>query len=159
MTNLPAERSASLPALSIEPSRDALEWTVGRVKSLLAHFWTPDHDEALEEAVLDDWLAVLEGVEERWIEGACVAYLRSPRKSKTGAAQRPLPSDIYSRALLLRHEHAERVVKGVAEPEGEPRVRVSREKALEILAENGFTPGMAVPRMPTPKRFGKVGVR
>ena len=149
--------SASLPALPPAPAPERHEWLAGRIRTLLVHFYQPGLSTPEEEAVLDDWLAVLDGIEERWIEEACIDYLRDPRRGRGGSPLRPLPADVYDRARSARAKATYGVLMAVkaaidAEiPDGQGRVKPAR--VAEIMRAAGFD-GPAPSRMPQPRRFG-----
>ena len=133
---LPAS-TASSTALSPEQRRERLLWIAGRVKTLLSSFYDPREDEALEEAVLDDWIAILEGQPRRYVQEACVAYLADPPRTKGGSPRRPIPGDILAlaRRFQARDLPQAKAAPAQAEP---PRERVSPERATEMLREAGF---------------------
>lgn len=143
---LPAS-PASLTALSPEQRRERLLWIAGRVKTLLSSFYDPREDEALEEAVLDDWIAILEGQPRRYVQEACVAYLADPPRTKGGSPRRPIPGDIL--ALARRFQARDLPQEQSAPTKAEtPRERVSPERATEMLLEAGFlTKGQADARL------------
>lgn len=135
LPSLPASIGCSTE-LSPEQRRERLLWIAGRVKTLLASFWDPREDEALEEAVLDDWIAVLEGVPERHVQDACIAYLADPPRTKSGAPRRPVPGDIL---MLAKRFEARNRPRPKEDRAAEPvRERVSPERATEMLVDAGF---------------------
>jgi hypothetical protein len=140
---------ASSRGLSLEQrsESDKLLWIAGRVKTLLSSFYDPREDEALEEAVLDDWIAILEDQPRRYVQEACVAYLADPPRTKGGSPRRPIPGDIL--ALARRFQARDLPQTHAAPTQDEPpRERVSPERATEMLLEAGFlTPTQAEERM------------
>lgn len=107
------------------------------MKTLLVQFYDPDMAEPLEEAVLADWIAVLEGVAARHVQEACIAYLANPPRTKSGAPRRPVPGDILMRAKRFEARDQPRPAKGprAAEP---VRERAAPERVTEMMLEAGF---------------------
>lgn len=142
LPSLPAS-SASSTELSPEQRRERLLWIAGRVKTLLASFWDPREDEALEAAVLDDWITVLEGLPERHVQDACIAYLANPPRTKSGAPRRPIPGDIL---MLAKRFEARDRPRPMEEPRAaEPaRERADPERVTKMMREAGYlTPEQA----------------
>lgn len=136
LPSLPAS-SASSTELSPEQRRERLLWIAGRVKTLLANFWDPREDEALEAAVLDDWITVLEGLPERHVQDACIAYLADPPRTKSGAPRRPVPGDILM--LAKRFEARDRPHPAEDPRAAEPaRKRAAPERVTEMMLAAGF---------------------
>lgn len=107
------------------------EWVLGRIATLLSHYWRDDDPSELTEAIARDWADILEGLPQDAISKACTAYLRSePRRKPTPGAIYAMARDFVPRPVL--------VVKPT-EPEA-PRERMSAERAAEIMAEVGFRP-------------------
>lgn len=131
--------SASSRALSHEQQSesDKLLWIAGRVKTLLSSFYDPREDEALEEAVLDDWIAILEGQPRRYVQEACVAYLADPPRTKGGSPRRPIPGDILALARRFQARDLPRSQEVEAKPAPQG-MRCTPERATEMLMEAGF---------------------
>lgn len=75
------------------------EWIVGRVTTLLSHYFQPSEDLAVTRAAMGDWLEDLHGFSEATIEAACKGHRRQDPN------RRPTPGGIRNRALAyLDHE-------------------------------------------------------
>lgn len=110
---------------------------MGRVWTLLNHYWREDDEFALTEAIARDWADILEGMPQDAIAKACMAYLRSePRRKPTPGAIYALARDFLPRPV---------VVQRPPPPEVE-RPRITAERANEIMIEAGFRP----------KKFGEL---
>jgi hypothetical protein len=109
---------------------------MGRIKTLLSHFYEPGRDEALEAAALVDWALSLETFEERFIEEACAAYLRDPIRSHRGAAVRPGPWDVFRLAKVAQFVALNPPAPPAAPPT--PIERCPPERAMEMLVEAGL---------------------
>jgi hypothetical protein len=104
---------------------------LGRIATLLSHYWREDDPSELNEAIGRDWADILEGMPQDAIAKACMAYLRSEPRRK------PSPGAIYA----LARENMPRPVIVARVPEPEPvRERMTAERAAEIMAEVGFRP-------------------
>ena len=108
------------------------QWVLGRIATLLAHYWREDDPAELNEALGRDWADILEGLPQDAIAKACTAYLRGEPRRK------PTPGAIYAMA----REYIPRpvIVARAPEPQGPKQERVSAERAAEIMAEAGFRP-------------------
>ncbi len=95
MANLPEAKSFSGPSLQERQSRR--EWILGRIATLLSHYWREDDPSELNEAMGRDWADILEGMPQDAIAKACMAYLRSEPRRK------PSPGAIYALALLREY--------------------------------------------------------
>ncbi len=129
MTNLPEVRGSFGPSLQERQSRR--EWILGRIATLLGHYWREDDPAELNEAFGRDWADILEGMPQDAIAKACTAYLRSEPRRK------PTPGAIY--ALARSFIPAPVIVHRAPEPEP-VKERLSAERAAEIMAEVGFKP-------------------
>lgn len=129
MANLPEAKSFSGPSLQERQSRR--EWILGRIATLLSHYWREDDPSELNEAMGRDWADILEGMPQDAIAKACMAYLRSEPRRK------PSPGAIYA----LAREYLPRpvIVPRPIAPEPE-RQRMTAERAAEIMAEAGYRP-------------------
>ena len=114
------------------------KWMAFRITTLLSHYYQPDQPSPLSEAVMMDWLRLLDGYSKAAIEHACDGYLRDqPRR-------RPTPGDILARAKAkdegdaARRRMAERPPLVLEAPEG-PRETVTAEQAERIKLEAGYT--------------------
>lgn len=108
------------------------EWIAGRALTLLSHYWRADDPVELTAAIGKDWADVLEGMPQDAIQKAAIQFQRDEPKRK------PTPAAIYALAKMFVPKP-----KPVATPEPE-RVRVTPERAAQIMEEAGFRP----------KRFG-----
>ena len=105
-------------------------WILGRIATLLSHYWTDDDDEHLSTAIGADWADVLEGLPQAAIQAACINFQREePRR-------RPTPAAIYHLAVAAIPRP---VIVSRSDPE--PQVeRVSKEAANAIMEQYGFRP-------------------
>lgn len=104
---------------------------MGRVATLLSHYWTDDDPVELMAAIGKDWADLLEGFPQSVIQSACLQFMREePRK-------KPTPAAIYAMARALMP-----LPKAVPSPSEDAarEPRVSGARALEILAELNFRP-------------------
>lgn len=105
MSNLPINQKSEWT-----PSSEALEarkahriWIGGRAITLLSHYWRDDDDEALTEAMGQDWADVLEGIPRQYIQRACIKYQQQePRKKPTPGAIYQLASEMTPRPQFVR---------------------------------------------------------
>jgi hypothetical protein len=105
---------------------------LGRIATLLCHYWREDDPSELNEAIARDWADTLEGLPQEAIAKACTAYLRQePRRKPTPGAIYAMARDFIPRPVVVASAQ-------VAEVQRPPRV--SAERAAEILAEAGFRP-------------------
>lgn len=115
---------------SLQERQSRREWILGRIATLLGHYWREDDPSELNEAMGRDWADILEGLPQDAISRACMAYLRNEPRRK------PSPGAIYA---LAREMMPRPTV--VPKPQHEaPRERMSAERAAEIMAEVGFRP-------------------
>lgn len=104
---------------------------MGRIATLLGHYWREDDPAELNEAFGRDWADILEGIPQDALAKACTAYLRNEPRRK------PTPGAIY--ALARSFIPAPVIVHRA--PESEPvKERLTAERAAEIMAEVGFRP-------------------
>lgn len=97
-------------------------WIVGRVQTLLSHYFQPDHPMDVQDQALVDWVKALSPFPASSIERACADYLcNQPRR-------RPTPADIRGLA-----ETASRQSKGELAGQMGDRNRLTRDEmhALE----------------------------
>jgi hypothetical protein len=79
-----------------------------------------------------DWVEVLAGMPQQAVQLACVQYLRNePRR-------RPTPGSILELARMAMPAPA--IIRPFAPPPEPDRVRVSKDRAAEIMQEIGFRP-------------------
>lgn len=129
MANLPEVKHGLGPSLQERQSRR--EWVLGRIATLLSHYWRDDDPSELTEAIARDWADILEGLPQDAISKACTSYLRSePRRKPTPGAIYALARDFVPRPVIVARS---------TEPDM-PRERMSAERAAEIMAEVGFRP-------------------
>ena len=129
MANLPEVKHGLGPSLQERQSRR--DWVLGRIATLLSHYWRDDDPSELTEAIARDWADILEGLPQDAISKACTSYLRSEPRRK------PTPGAIYA----LARDFVPRPVIVARSPEPDiPRERMSAERAAEIMAEVGFRP-------------------
>ena len=101
------------------------EWVLGRIATLLSHYWRDDDPSELTEAIARDWADILEGLPQDAISKACTSYLRSePRRKPTPGAIYALARDFVPRPVIVARS---------TEPDM-PRERMSAERAAEIMA-------------------------
>ena len=110
------------------------EWLMGRIVTLLSHYYRPDDDPEILRAQAADWYVVLKGFPIYAINAACVDYLANePRRKPAPGAIVELCRKVMPKPRLGADDQR------LALPEPE-RVRVSKEVANEILAQAGFAP-------------------
>jgi hypothetical protein len=128
-----SQRAANGLALSYPERREKREWLLGRVATLLSHYWREDDPAHLAAATARDWADVLDGMPQDAISKACLAYLRDePRRKPTPGAIYALAKTYVPRpALVPRPEDPPRQIE---------RERVTPEKAKQIMDEIGFVP-------------------
>lgn len=101
---------------------------LGRIATLLSHYWREDDPSELTAAIARDWADILEGIPQDALSKACVAYLRTePRRKPTPGAIYALARDFIPRPTIVPQPDA-------------PRQKVTADRAAEILAEAGFRP-------------------
>lgn len=105
------------------------EWILGRIATLLGHYWREDDPSELNEAMGRDWADILEGMPQEAISKACMAYLRNEPRRK------PSPGAIYALAREMMPRPAV-----VEQKNDSKRERMTAERAAEIMAEVGFRP-------------------
>jgi hypothetical protein len=127
MANLPEVKGSCGP--SSQERRSRREWILGRIATLLSHYWREDDPSELNEAMGRDWADILEGIPQDALAKACTAYLRNEPRRK------PTPGAIY--ALARSFIPAPVIVHRAPEPVKE---RLTAERAAEIMAEVGFRP-------------------
>lgn len=104
---------------------------MGRIATLLGHYWREDDPSEMNEAMGRDWADILEGMPQDAIAKACRRYLTDEPRRK------PTPGAIYA----LAREYVPRPVIVARAPEPEPeKKKVTAARALEIMAEAGFRP-------------------
>ena len=115
---------------SLQERQSRREWILGRIATLLGHYWREDDPSELNESMGRDWADILEGLPQDAISRACMAYLRNEPRRK------PSPGAIYAlaREMMLRPTVVPKTQQEA------PRERMSAERAAEIMAEVGFRP-------------------
>jgi hypothetical protein len=134
--NLPAQsdqRQKNGLAHFSQERREKREWLLGRVATLLSHYWRDDDPEHLAAATATDWADVLDGMPEQAISKACLAYLKDEPRRK------PTPGAIYALAKAFVPRPA-LVSQIKPTPQQIERERVTPEKAKQIMHEVGFVP-------------------
>jgi hypothetical protein len=91
-----AAATASLPALRASLKRPKREQIAFEVMKLLSHYWTPEMDGRLSEALAEDWINDLEEFSMPAIVDACTEWRRSENKF------RPKPGEL--RALAAKRD-------------------------------------------------------
>lgn len=132
MQNLPEATSSSTHSL---PDRFPHRlWILGRIATLLGHYWREDDPAEMTEAMGRDWADILEGLPQSAIASACMDYLRDQPKRK------PTPGAIYAlaREKIPRPASVTPVLRIVDYQAG--RERVTAEAAAEIMKHAGFKP-------------------
>lgn len=104
---------------------------LGRILTLLGHYWREDDPSEMNEAMGRDWADILEGMPQDAIGKACMAYLRSEPRRK------PTPGAIYA---LAREYLPPLVVAGYKPYAPAEKKRVTKEEAAEIMIGVGFVP-------------------
>lgn len=119
-----------MPSLKARESHR--EWIVGRVLTLLNHYWREDDPVEMSAAIARDWADVLEGLPQEYIQRAVIRF------QQTSGNRKPTPGAIYA---LTRDLMPAPTVVVSAPPVPEPqRERVSADRAAEIMNEVGFKP-------------------
>lgn len=108
------------------------EWILGRIATLLCHYWREDDPSELNEAIARDWADILEGLTQDAISKACTTYLRNEPRRK------PTPGAIY--AMARDYMPRPVIVASIPPIETQHPERVTAKRAKEILAEVGFRP-------------------
>lgn len=130
------KQEPSVPSVSPEKS----QWIVGRVTTLLSHYFQPDQPADVGDMALKDWAVMLAPFSQKAIASACEGYLREqPRR-------RPTPGDIRNRAIAWAAKNSAKPDDRIALPISEtpvisedPEVLAARRAgANRILAELGF---------------------
>jgi len=111
------------------------EWLMGRIVTLLSHYYRPDDDPDILRAQAADWYVVLKGFPVYAINGACVDYLSSEPRRK------PAPGAIVElcRRLMPRPRLGQEDDDRLALPKPE-RTADEKARASELLNRIGFSP-------------------
>lgn len=104
---------------------------MGRVLTLLSHYWRDDDPSELTEAIARDWADILDGLPQDAIAKACLKYLR------TEPGRKPTPGAIYQMALEQMPRPKTTGAAFVPDPPRPPRV--TAEQAKQILKAAGFS--------------------
>jgi len=105
---------------------------LGRIATLLSHFWRDDDPSELTEAIARDWADILEGLPQDAIHKACMHYLRDEPRRK------PTPGAIY--ALARAAMPKPKIVRQAIMPEPPRPPICTAEQATAILETVGFRP-------------------
>ena len=108
---------------------------MGRIVTLLSHYYRPDDDADLMRAMAADWYAVLKGFPTYAINGACVDYLTDEPRRK------PSPGAIVelARRLMPRPRLGTADDERMALPKPE-RTMDELARSQQLLNAAGFTP-------------------
>lgn len=141
MTGTQIAETRSFDALSPQEQVQIRDWTSGRVKVFLAHFWRPDDPAAVEAALIRDWVEILKHYRSAEVSAAMRDYLANPDRTDAGRPLRPGPwaivsriqierarADLLRRARQREHEEAVQPLRDV----------ISAERARQIMAEVGL---------------------
>jgi len=80
---------------SLEARESHREWIVGRVLTLLNHYWREDDPVEMSAAIARDWADVLEGLPQEYIQRAVIRF------QQTSDNRKPTPCAIYALARDL----------------------------------------------------------
>ena len=105
---------------------------MGRIATLLGHYWREDDPSEMNEAMARDWADILEGIPQDALAKACTAYLIAEPRRK------PTPGAIYALAKSYIPRPALAPVAYAPPPPREPIC--SPEAAAEIMRQAGFKP-------------------
>lgn len=115
---------------SLQERQSKRQWILGRVATLLSHYWRDDDPSELTEAIARDWADILEGIPNEIIHRACLRYMRNePRRKPTPGAIYAMCRDAMPGPAIVHHY--------VTDPRPQPE-RVSPEAANEMVARHGF---------------------
>lgn len=133
MNNLTtSQREEWTPSLQAQKDRGQhREWIAGRILTLLSHYWRDDDDDALTSAIAADWVDVLEGIPNEYLQKACIQYQRDEDRRK------PTPGAIYRLAMEMM-PRPKLAYTAPPPPEREPRC--DPEVAAAICKAAGYTP-------------------
>lgn len=92
----------------VSDKKEHREWIVGRVYTLLAHYFRHDEPPELSAALGRDWVRCLDGIPKKYIEQACIKYLQEEPRRK------PTPGEIYQRATALMPEPSSEHLRSLA---------------------------------------------
>lgn len=147
MANLPALRQGRPPKLrdliaclrsadaaTLNAVRQAMkepasgEWLAGRITTLRRHYSASLPDDRHDEAMMEDWLDVLDPFPQFAVEAACADYLRSETFP-------PRPADICQRAAAIMADLRKRLSEVSAPREAPPPFKISEEERLRRIGE------------------------
>lgn len=108
---------------------------MGRIETMLHHFYKPNTNPDVERAALGDWLDVLAPYSQPAIEAACKTYVQDEKS-------RPTPAAIRDRAAKydLRFNTKPYAQPPKALPPKAERIPCTPEEAEKIMAELNFNP-------------------
>lgn len=111
---------------------------LARCSALLAHYWTPEMEERVQEAVARDWGIVLANEPIRALDAACHRYLaEEPRKRPTPGAIKAICDDILSEERRA-YAVCRQIVRGAPEKPEKRGERATPQQVSEILAKRGW---------------------
>lgn len=111
--------------------------------AILTQFWRHDDTPPAVQAIeIEGWLDVLEPYDDAEIRAAWAEYQRSGPRSARGALYKPDAGALYAIVQRERRDAAERASahRRLPSPPQDAPVRISAERAAEILREVGFEP-------------------
>jgi len=148
LTHLPQLQPDTLPdqaeiIATVKALRGAANpaWIMARVASLLESYYQRDTPQAIKEMEATDWLIELDKFPQ-WAIDRAVRWWKGP--DNTTRHRKPLEGDIaakcreYVGAVEAVPDLADRIRRGVNFIAPPPRVKVSPERAAQIIAEAGF---------------------
>ena len=122
-------KKGSGPSLQERLSRR--EWILGRIATLLSHYWREDDPSELTEAIARDWADILEGLPPDAIQAACLKHMRTSQR-------KPTPAGIYQ--MSIEAMPRPQIVRSAPAPEPARPPRCTPEAAAEIMARAGYRP-------------------
>lgn len=115
---------------SLQERTSRRQWILGRVATLLSHYWREDDPSELTEAIARDWADILEGMPQDAIHAACLRYMRDEPRRK------PTPGAIY--ALARDAIPKPRIIHRAPPPVEDATPRCTAEQAAQIMEKAGF---------------------
>lgn len=119
------------------------KWITGRIASLLAQYFQGDISEAMMKSIADDWHNELRSFPAWTISKAVRWWIGNDNPDRR---KKPMAGDISERAAkelgpIIVAKFAIKRFDGRSAPmiEQEPKERISKERASEIIAEAGFS--------------------
>lgn len=103
---------------------------MGRIATLLSHYWREDDPSELTAAIARDWADILEGIPQDALSKACTAYLRNePRRKPTPGAIYALAREFIPRPAIVPPPDFNR-----------PPLAERQRIAQEVLGKAGYQP-------------------